>query len=404
MKGETERIGRHTGRPVDKMGERGGGVAGGSQGRVPVTREEMQNTSPNGKFANSRGSGTHIPRNVETDTLPQSQERQLDGQRKECMENRRKVSEGVSMETGHEGPIAVTPTVKEVLHGMVDKDPSLFVPKFKKKTPTPTWKKSVVQNKDTLHDVPIFSISGSKRGSEDIMVETGDWLNGGKRVCNASMQGRLDRALATSAWLDWFPNFTVTHCPGSVSDHLALVVITKAKPAVQSRQIWVKRFEEKWATHPACEEIIRSSWNQQAAVGSPMFQLCHKLSRCRKALVDWSRGIFGAINLQIDHKLAVLEALHEDNHGGQHNLHIRAVQDEEVFDQATAAQIQQLPLSNPTGNDSVFWKATSSGIFTVKSAYQLAILTKHASVSGSSSTMKQYRKFWKVFVAVGVDC
>uniref|UniRef100_A0A2N9GG60 Reverse transcriptase zinc-binding domain-containing protein n=1 Tax=Fagus sylvatica TaxID=28930 RepID=A0A2N9GG60_FAGSY len=75
---------------------------------------------------------------------------------------------------------------------------------------------------------------------------------------------------------------------------------------------------------------------------------------------------------------------------------------QEVFDQATAAQIQQLPLSNPTGHDSVFWKATSSGIFTVKSAYQLAILTKHESVSGSSSTMKQYRKFWKVLWKIKV--
>ncbi|GMY18517.1 hypothetical protein FCV25MIE_13756 [Fagus crenata] len=113
------------------------------------------------------------------------------------------------------------------------------------------------------------------------------WNN--NREDAANIQGRLDRALATSAWLDWFPTYSVFYCPGSVSDHLALVVLTKAKQVVHRRKKWIKRFEEKWATHPACEEIIRSSWNQQADMGSPMFQLCQKISRCRMALVDWSR-------------------------------------------------------------------------------------------------------------------
>jgi hypothetical protein len=144
----------------------------------------------------------------------------------------------------------------------------------------------------------------------------------------ANIQGRLDRALATSAWLDWFPTYSVSHCPGSVSDHLALVVLTKAKQVGHRRRKWIKRFEEKWATHPACEEIIRSSWNQQADVGSPMFQLCQKISRCRMALVDWNRKVFGALTLQVQHKMEALEALHEDNNGGQHNIQIRAVQNE----------------------------------------------------------------------------
>jgi hypothetical protein len=152
------------------------------------------------------------------------------------------------------------------------------------------------------------------------------WNN--NRDDEANIQGRLDRALATSTLLDWFPQYSVTHCPRSVSDHLAMVVLTKTQPGVQRRKKWIKRFEEKWATHPACEEIIRSSWNQQVDVGSPMFQLCQKLSRCRKALVDWSRTVFGALALQVQHKMEALESLHEDNYGGQHNPQIRALQDE----------------------------------------------------------------------------
>uniref|UniRef100_A0A2N9HN71 Reverse transcriptase domain-containing protein n=1 Tax=Fagus sylvatica TaxID=28930 RepID=A0A2N9HN71_FAGSY len=477
MKGESERMGRHPSRLADKLGDRSGGVQGGMSRRSPANCEEMQQTPPNGKFPNPRVSGNHIPRNQEKDMMEQSKESNLGTQRNACMENRKKGSEEVILENGQEGPNTVTPTVKEVLNGMVDKDPSLFVPKFKKKTPNSTWKRSVGQPKDSLHDVPIFTIAGSKRGNEDIMVEAGEWMKGGKRVCNeavqglgnpkavralhnmvkmkgpkvlflletklntvrmegvrvklgfenvfsvpslgrsgglallwqneaeiviqnfsqhhidahvesqqvkcwrltgfygrpehhrrkeswallkhlstmdsapwlclgdfnellalhekrggnarslrqilefqdavnacnlvdlgyrgasytwnnnrddvANVQGRLDRALATSTWLDWFPQYSVTHCPGSVSDHLAVVVLTKTQQGVQRQKKWLKRFEEKWATHPACEEVIRSSWNQQVDVGSPMFQLCQKISRCRKALVDWSRTVFG---------------------------------------------------------------------------------------------------------------
>uniref|UniRef100_A0A2N9FNQ8 Reverse transcriptase domain-containing protein n=1 Tax=Fagus sylvatica TaxID=28930 RepID=A0A2N9FNQ8_FAGSY len=433
MKGEPERMGRHPARTAEKLGDRGYGVAGGMPGRLPVTREETQQTPPNGKISTSRISGNNIPRNQEKDTMEQSQESNLGTQRNACMESRKKGSEGVILEEGREEVIAVTPTVNEVLNGMVDKDPSLFVPKFKKKTPNFTWKRSVVQTKDTLHDVPIFTVAGSKRGNDDIMVDDGDWENVGKRACNVSVQGaglgnpKAVRALhnmvkmkgpkvlflletkldsgrmegvriklgydnvfsvpslgrsgglallwkneaeiiiqnysqhhidahvdsqQTKCWrltgfygrpeqhrrkeswallkhlstLDSAPwlcigdfnellalhekrggnmrslrqilEFQEAVNAGSVSDHLALVVLTKAKQVGHRRRKWIKRFEEKWATHPACEEIIRSSWNQQADVGSPMFQLCQKISRCRMALVDWNRKVFGALTLQ----------------------------------------------------------------------------------------------------------
>jgi hypothetical protein len=53
-----------------------------------------------------------------------------------------------------------------------------------------------------------------------------------------------------------------------------------------------------------------------------MFKLCQKISRCRMALVDWSRVAFESIFLQVTHKLEALEVLHVDNHGGRHNHQI----------------------------------------------------------------------------------
>jgi hypothetical protein len=46
------------------------------------------------------------------------------------------------------------------------------------------------------------------------------------------------------------------------------------------------------------------------------------------ALLDWSRATFGVYSLQVQHKLEAMEALHVDNHRGQHNHHIGTLRDE----------------------------------------------------------------------------
>uniref|UniRef100_A0A2N9FDP4 Reverse transcriptase domain-containing protein n=1 Tax=Fagus sylvatica TaxID=28930 RepID=A0A2N9FDP4_FAGSY len=152
------------------------------------------------------------------------------------------------------------------------------------------------------------------------------WTN--NRDDDANIQGRLDRALATAPWLDFFPRYSVSHFSVSVSDHLELVVSTVSGTFTSRRKKIVRRFEEKWATNPDCEKLIQESWMQPVNVGSPMVQLCQKISRCRTALIDWSREVFEVNSLQVNHKIEALEALHEDNHGGRHNHQIKRLRDE----------------------------------------------------------------------------
>jgi hypothetical protein len=122
--------------------------------------------------------------------------------------------------------------------------------------------------------------------------------------------------------------YTVTHWPSSISDHLVLVVDTAPTSRVRRKRKVVRRFEEKWATLPACEKIIWGSWNQHTNNGSPMYMLCQKLSRCRMALMDWSRETFGDLSTRIQHKLTAIEALHTDNYRGQHNPQLRLLREE----------------------------------------------------------------------------
>jgi hypothetical protein len=86
------------------------------------------------------------------------------------------------------------------------------------------------------------------------------WTN--NRDSEDNIQVRLDRALATSKWLDFFPNYSVVHSAGMVSDHLALVVQLGARARRPRRSLKVRRFEEKWVTKAECEEVVKEAWHK----------------------------------------------------------------------------------------------------------------------------------------------
>ena len=110
------------------------------------------------------------------------------------------------------------------------------------------------------------------------------WRN--DRPGNEFVQERLDRACATIKW-----QITI-QVDSRVYRH-------KRQPS---------RFEEKWALHPDCENIIREAWNDVAPTGSLMYQLFEKIKRCCVALVGWSKTL-GNSRMKIEEKYQALEVL-----------------------------------------------------------------------------------------------
>ena len=99
------------------------------------------------------------------------------------------------------------------------------------------------------------------------------------------MEERLDRFVATLKWIELFPKATVHHLAMAYSDHdpILLDLAPTTYPQCQRRQI--QHFEEKWVTHPDCENIIWDSWSQVQPRGSPMFCLFEKIKKCRMDLI-----------------------------------------------------------------------------------------------------------------------
>ena len=128
---------------------------------------------------------------------------------------------------------------------------------------------------------------------EDLGFRGGTYMWDNYREDLANVRARLDRALATSSWLEWFSNIVVFHGISSYSDHAPIIVhIVEGGPHCRQKRR-SRRFEEKWATHPDCEAIIQNAWRQVTPAGSPMFVLCKKIKVCREALFKWSRETFG---------------------------------------------------------------------------------------------------------------
>lgn len=75
---------------------------------------------------------------------------------------------------------------------------------------------------------------------------------------------------------------------------------------------------------------------------------------------------------------------------------------EQLFRPAEVAQIMQLPVHPYGTRDKLFWGADRKGLFTVKSAYQLAISMKKESQTKVESSraglerMKMWRAVWKL--------
>ena len=132
------------------------------------------------------------------------------------------------------------------------------------------------------------------------------WRNG--RGSDAYVQERLDHACATTEWRDIFPNNKLYHLQVAYSDHDPIMLNTQPYSQGAHRKKIPKRFEEKWASHSECENVIFEAWNGVVIRGNLMFQLFEKIKKCRMALVVWGRNL-GNTKTKIEKKHKQLEAL-----------------------------------------------------------------------------------------------
>lgn len=87
------------------------------------------------------------------------------------------------------------------------------------------------------------------------------WTNG--RAGTEQIQCRIDRALASEAFINRFSPIEVSHLPRYGSDHAVLKIDLEAPNRdAQRRKPYIFRFEKCWSSNDRCEEVVRRLWRQ----------------------------------------------------------------------------------------------------------------------------------------------
>ncbi|XP_015385121.1 uncharacterized protein LOC107176741 [Citrus sinensis] len=94
------------------------------------------------------------------------------------------------------------------------------------------------------------------------------------------VEERLDRALASSAWISLFPKARVLSLEAMCSDHLPIFL----DPFPQTHYPRLKRFrfEKVWLREQDCVEVVTKSWELTA-----WLSIQSKLSFCGSELMRW---------------------------------------------------------------------------------------------------------------------
>lgn len=116
----------------------------------------------------------------------------------------------------------------------------------------------------------------------------------GKRSDSMILE-RLDRAFATSTWLDLFLATCVQHLHSNAFDHNPIII--KPEGIVQCKNKPF-RFESMWMKDDGCRATIVDAWDYPA-YRSNLVLASSKIKHCGEKLMEWSRFSFGSIKRQL---------------------------------------------------------------------------------------------------------
>ena len=107
---------------------------------------------------------------------------------------------------------------------------------------------------------------------------------------------RLDRALATPGWIEYFSNIRVQHLEETTSDHCPLLLADSNSFQKHGKQRFF--FEAIWTRRADCKELIEEVWNANSNLHDPG-SFSAGLNVCANRLDKWGKSVFRKIPKKI---------------------------------------------------------------------------------------------------------
>ncbi|GAU47810.1 hypothetical protein TSUD_404150 [Trifolium subterraneum] len=96
------------------------------------------------------------------------------------------------------------------------------------------------------------------------------------------IEERLDRAMASTSWLNLFPHVRLSNLLASHSDHSPILL--HCTPSSRSRFNGSFRFKNSWFREPDLEEVVLDGWGVHENI-----EVVDRVARCANRLQSWGR-------------------------------------------------------------------------------------------------------------------
>ncbi|XP_075655081.1 uncharacterized protein LOC142625281 [Castanea sativa] len=135
----------------------------------------------------------------------------------------------------------------------------------------------------------------------------------------------LDRAFATSDWLEYFKSPKVHQLVESTSNHYILTITNSPLPTRKSKRRL--HFEAMWVKREDCRKVIEAAWDS-STLSTTLERVAFNIDRCAIALANWNQNVMGNIPKKIQEKRRALNSLTMDDQQGTRGANINQLRKE----------------------------------------------------------------------------
>jgi hypothetical protein len=148
-----------------------------------------------------------------------------------------------------------------------------------------------------LHDIGFFGLPWTYDNKQ-----AGDW----------NVRVRLDRAVATPNWTQWFPQVRLQHLVSASSDHCQIFLDLEQEPNQRPQQR-IMRYEIMWEREESLPQEIKMAWEHGESVKN-LGDVAGRLRGVMTSLKKWSLDKFDAVMKELDKIKQKIEELSMQNH------------------------------------------------------------------------------------------
>jgi hypothetical protein len=139
------------------------------------------------------------------------------------------------------------------------------------------------------------------------------WMFDNKQRGEKNVKVRLDRAVASPSWSDWFKDASIRHLVTSCSDHLP-ILLQLERDSGSGRQGCIARYEIMWEREESLLGEIQQTWGA-GAQAQTLGDVVGKLNNIVSSLRAWSKVQFGAVTRELEKIQENMEDLNKQNPG-----------------------------------------------------------------------------------------